>query len=191
MDEKKSKKSLILKILIPVLMAVAVGTIWVIKNKSETEQVVDLTGVSISENLKDADFSLRSETAIDFEKLSEYGLPIIVDYGADTCIPCKTMAPVLEKANETFAGKAFVKFINVWDYPDAAKDVPVQTIPTQIIFNADGTPYVPSDEIAEKIEFILYSDRETNEHVFTVHQGGVTEEEMWAILDDMGVTEND
>lgn len=191
MDEKQSKKSLILKILIPVLMAGAVGTLWVIKNNSESTQIIDVTDVSVTDNLKDADFSLRSETAIDYAALAEYGLPVIVDYGADTCIPCKAMAPVLEKANQTFVGKAFIKFINVWDYPEAAKDVPVQTIPTQIIFNADGSPFIPSDELAEKMEFITYTHRETGEHMFTVHQGGVTEEEMWAILAEMGVTEND
>jgi len=191
MDEKQSKKSLILKILIPVLMAGAVGTLWMIKNNSESTQIIDVTDVSVADNLKDADFSLRSETAIDYAALVEYGLPVIVDYGADTCIPCKAMAPVLEKANQTFAGKAFIKFINVWDYPEAAKDVPVQTIPTQIIFNADGSPFIPSDELAEKMEFITYTHRETGEHMFTVHQGGVTEEEMWAILAEMGVTEND
>ena len=69
----------------------------------------------LSENLKDADFNLRETEAIDFEALSAYGLPIIIDYGADSCIPCKQMAPVLEKANKEFYGKAFVKFINVWD----------------------------------------------------------------------------
>ena len=41
------------------------------------------------------------------------------------------------------------------------------------------------------IEFTMYSDRNTNEHVFTVHQGGLTEEEMWAILAEMGVTPDD
>ena len=53
--------------------------------------------------------------------------------------------------------------------------------------NADGTPFVPSDELAQKIEFILYSSRETGEHVFTVHQGGLTEEQMRLILTEMGV----
>ena len=112
---------------------------------------------------------------------------MIVDYGADTCIPCKEMAPVLEKANEEFQGKAFIKFINVWDYPDAANNVPVQVIPTQVLFNADGTPFVPSEELATQIEFLMYSHRETGEHVFTVHQGGLTEEQMRAILKEMGV----
>ena len=93
---------------------------WIVKNS--TEKPADDSGGSqnnteLSDNLKDADFGLRETKAIDFEALSAYGLPIIIDYGADSCIPCKQMAPVLEKANKEFYGKAFVKFINVWDYP--------------------------------------------------------------------------
>lgn len=112
---------------------------------------------------------------------------MIVDYGADSCIPCKEMAPVLEKANEAYRGKAFIKFINVWDYPDAANNVPIQVIPTQVLVNADGTPFVPSEGLASQIEFLMYSHRETGEHVFTVHQGGLTEEQMRMILKEMGV----
>ena len=84
-------------------------------------------------------------------------------------------------------GKAFIKFVDVWEYAEAASNVPVQVIPTQVMVNADGTPFVPSDELAQKIEFILYSSRETGEHVFTVHQGGLTEEQMRLILTEMGV----
>ena len=88
--------------------------------------------------MKDADFSLRETEAVDFKALSEYGLPIIVDYGADTCIPCKEMAPILEKANKEFQGKAFIKFVNVWDYPDAANNVPVQVIPHRYCLTQTG-----------------------------------------------------
>lgn len=185
------KKSTLLKIIVPVLIIIAIVAIFVIKNsgKNPNEQNTPQSSqtTQVPDNLKDADFSLRETEAVDFEALSEYGLPIIVDYGADTCIPCKEMAPVLEKANKEFQGKAFIKFVNVWDYPDAANNVPVQVIPTQVFFNADGTPFVPSDELSKKIQFDMYSHKNTGEHIFTVHQGGLTEEQMWAILKEMGV----
>lgn len=184
------KNKLWVKILVPVLIVAVIGGIWMIKNITDnpTENATTSQGdTALPDNLKDADFSLRETEAVDFEALSEYGLPIIVDYGADTCIPCKEMAPVLEKANKEFQGKAFIKFVNVWDYPDAANNVPVQVIPTQVLFNADGTPFVPSDELAKEIQFDMYSHKNTGEHIFTVHQGGLTEEQMWAILKEMGV----
>lgn len=202
------KKDKIIKILVPVLIIAIIAGIWFIKNPIETskgtetptensetiseasdKEEVKLDEEDASSELTGADFGLRETKAIDFEALSAYGLPIIVDYGADSCIPCQAMAPILESANETFAGKAFIKFINVWDYPDAANNVPVQVIPTQIIFDADGKPFIPSDELAAEIQFDMYYSRDTGEHIFTVHQGGLTEEQMWAILEEMGVTE--
>ena len=86
-------------------------------------------------------------------------------------------------------GKAFIKFVDVWKYPDAAGNVPVQVIPTQILVNADGSPFVPSEELAAQIEFIMYSSKDTGEHVFTVHQGGITEDQMRMILKEMGALE--
>jgi thioredoxin 1 len=136
-----------------------------------------------------ADFSLDVSEMIHYEELAAYGLPIIVDYGSDSCIPCKQMAPVLEKMNEEMQGKSFIKFVDVWKYPDAAGNVPVQVIPTQILVNADGSPFVPSEELAAQIEFIMYSSKDTGEHVFTVHQGGITEDQMRMILTEMGALE--
>lgn len=52
------------------------------------------------------DFSLYVTEKIDLEKLKSYGLPIIIDFGADSCIPCKEMAPVLLELNAGLRGKA-------------------------------------------------------------------------------------
>lgn len=186
-----NKKSLFIKIVVPALIVVAIAIMWLVKNQSEAAESnpSEQNTVELPENLQDADFSLNVSEAVDFEALAEYSLPVIVDYGSDSCIPCQQMAPVLETMNEEMIGKAFIKFVDVWKYTDAASNVPVQVIPTQVLVNADGTPFVPSDELAQTIEFILYSSRETGEHVFTVHQGGMTEEQMRLILAEMGVEE--
>lgn len=147
-------------------------------NKSESQDTIIIDG---------ADFSLNVSTAVDYDALFECKVPVIVDYGSDSCIPCQQMAPVLETLNKEMACKAFIKFVDVWKYTDAANDVPIQVIPTQILFNTDGTPFVPSDELAMEIEFMMYSDRETNEYIFTTHQGGITEKQMRKILKEMGV----
>lgn len=126
-------------------------------------------------------------TNIDLDNLTSYGLPIIIDFGADSCIPCKEMAPVLETINAEMRDKAIIKFVDVWKNGDAAQDFPVQVIPTQVFINADGTPYVPDEDIG--IEFTLYSHKEKKKHIYTVHQGGLTEVQMRLILDDMGVIE--
>ena len=178
----EKKTALWVKILVPILIIVAIGGIWIFKTVSQ-EPAND----KLPDNLEGADFSLNATQEIDFEALSEYGLPIIADYGANSCIPCKQMAPVLKTLNAEMQDKAFIKFVDVWQYYEAAANVPVQVIPTQVFFNADGTPFVPSDELATEIQFDMYSDKTTGKHTFTIHQGGLTEEQMRAILKEMGV----
>lgn len=180
MDKKKmDKKKLLLKILVPVLIAATLTVIWVVKTHP-TPAPIDEQPVFI------ADFALET-TSIDLDALKEYGLPIIIDFGADSCAPCREMEPVLKAMNMEMQGKAIIKFIDVWKHSEAAKDFPIQVIPTQLFFNADGTPYVPSDDIEIKLD--MYSYKDTGEHAFTMHQGGLTKDQMRAILSDMGVAE--
>lgn len=126
-----------------------------------------------------------SVTKVEMDIWKSYGIPILIDFGADSCIPCKQMAPVLKKMNEEWNGKVLVKFVDVWKHGDAAANLPLTVIPTQFIFGADGKPYVPSKTIG--IEFSQYQLEETGEHVYTTHQGGLTEEQIRAIMKELGV----
>ncbi len=172
-----NKKKLLIRILVPILIAITLTAIWRVKTHP--------TLTSIDENKeKNEDFVLAA-SSINLEELKEYKLPIIIDFGSDSCIPCQEMAPVLETMNEDMPGKAIIKFVDVWRYKDAATNFPVRVIPTQLIFDSEGKPYTPSEEIG--IEFTMYSTKDTGEHVYTVHQGGLTEEQMREILKDMGV----
>jgi thioredoxin 1 len=65
-------------------------------------------------------------------------LPRLVDVGADKCIPCKAMAPILENLRQEYAGRLRVDFIDAWKYPDKAKPFNVYGIPTQIFFDPSG-----------------------------------------------------
>jgi thioredoxin 1 len=65
-------------------------------------------------------------------------LPKLVDLGADKCIPCKMMAPVLKELKAEYAGRLDVEFIDVWKTPDAGKPYKIKLIPTQIFFDAAG-----------------------------------------------------
>lgn len=183
-------KGKLLKIVILAGIVLAVVGIWIYKNTDKGSAPLPAPTVNpSSENLatpNHEDFVLEV-SSIDLEALKQYKLPIIIDFGSDSCNPCKAMAPVLEAMNAEMQGKAIIKFIDVWKYEQAADGFPIQVIPTQVLFNADGTPYVPGDDIG--IEFTMYSYKDTGEHVFTVHQGGLTDEQFRAILADMGVTE--
>lgn len=65
-------------------------------------------------------------------------LPKLIDLGADKCIPCKMMAPILEELKKEYAGKMNVEFLDVWKNPDAGKQYGIEMIPTQIFFDAEG-----------------------------------------------------
>lgn len=66
------------------------------------------------------------------------GMVTLVDVGAASCIPCKMMAPILEKLEKKYDGKAAVIFIDVRHYPDQARRLGIQGIPTQIFYDAKG-----------------------------------------------------
>jgi thioredoxin 1 len=97
------------------------------------------------------------------------------------------MAPVLKKLNAEMQDKAVIQFVDVWKNSNAAVNYPVSVIPTQFFYNADGTPYVPSDDIQKTIKLEMHKDFKTGDHNFTSHQGGLTEPQMRQILADMGV----
>lgn len=65
-------------------------------------------------------------------------LPRLVDLGADKCIPCKQMAPILEDMKTAYAGQLEVEFIDVWKNPDAGGSYGIRIIPTQVFFDASG-----------------------------------------------------
>jgi thioredoxin 1 len=62
----------------------------------------------------------------------------LVDVGADKCIPCKAMAPILEELRVEYAAQLRVDFIDAWKYPDQAVPFNVYGIPTQIFFDPSG-----------------------------------------------------
>ena len=66
------------------------------------------------------------------------GMPRLVDLGAKQCIPCKMMAPILEDLMENYADRFETEFIDVWEHPEQAEKYGIQTIPTQIFFDAEG-----------------------------------------------------
>ena len=65
-------------------------------------------------------------------------LPRVVDLGADKCIPCKQMAPILVELRKEYEGRVIVDFIDVWKNPKASEPYKISVIPTQVFFDAEG-----------------------------------------------------
>jgi thioredoxin 1 len=66
------------------------------------------------------------------------GMVTMLDLGAKKCIPCKMMAPILQKMEKAYNGKAAIVFIDVWKHRDQATRFGIRAIPTQIFFDKDG-----------------------------------------------------
>ena len=73
-----------------------------------------------------------------FSAFPEKGMVTMIDLGAKKCIPCKMMAPILEKLEKAYEGKAAIVFIDVWENRDQAQRFGIQAIPTQIFFDKAG-----------------------------------------------------
>jgi thioredoxin 1 len=65
--------------------------------------------------------------------------PVVVDFWAEWCGPCKMIAPILDEIATEHAGKVRIAKLNVDDNPNAARRFDVMSIPTLIVFK-DGQP---------------------------------------------------
>ncbi|UCC59202.1 MAG: thioredoxin [Candidatus Bathyarchaeum sp.] len=82
-------------------------------------------------------------TSSTFNGFLKTDLPVVVDFWADWCMPCRIMAPVMEELAEEFGGKALFGKVNVDENPDVASRYGIMSIPHFLIFK-NGT-------LAEKI----------------------------------------
>ena len=71
------------------------------------------------------------------EEVLKADKPVIIDFYADWCGPCKAMAPVVEELAKEYEGKAKVGKINTDENQDIAIEYSVMSIPTFIVFK-DG-----------------------------------------------------
>ncbi|MBV2181526.1 MAG: thioredoxin TrxA [Castellaniella sp.] len=64
-------------------------------------------------------------------------LPVLVDYWAEWCGPCKMVAPLLDEAAAKYQGRVTIAKLNVDDNPDSAAKYGIRGIPTLMLFK-DG-----------------------------------------------------
>jgi len=124
------------KIIPIVLLIIAVVAVVGIKQKQKTAQeTVGCEGgictlpVSVKKGIP--------EEAADGAKQVQ-PLPKLLDLGADKCVPCKMMEPILHELTETYAGKLNVEFIDVWENEGVGQQYGIRMIPTQIFYDVEG-----------------------------------------------------
>ncbi len=127
-----------------VITIVAVATLYNLQFKNKS------TGDRVSGTAK-------SDVRYDFNDLPVKGMVTMIDLGATECVPCKMMAPILEKLEAAYRDRAVIAFIDVWKHRDQAPRFGIRAIPTQVFFDTDGKEvyrhqgFMSEDAIVEQL----------------------------------------
>jgi thioredoxin 1 len=92
-----------------------------------------------------------------FQELLEGDTPVLVDFFAEWCGPCKTMQPILEDTAKQLGGKVKILKVDVDRNPLAASKFQVRGVPTLILFSKGEVVWrqsgvVPAQQLVQRIE---------------------------------------
>ncbi|MBR4804664.1 MAG: thioredoxin [Bacteroidales bacterium] len=105
----------------------------------------------MAEHITDANFE---------EVVLKSTIPVLVDFGATWCGPCKALAPVVEQIAEEYAGKAVVAKADVDECPTVSAQLRIRNVPTVLFFKNGqvvdkSVGAVPKNVLVEKLQALF------------------------------------
>jgi len=79
-----------------------------------------------------------TNTQEEFKKAVGSGKPALVDFGANNCMPCRLLRPILKDIGKEYAGRAHVLVIDIYAEKELAREYRIQVVPTLVFFDAQG-----------------------------------------------------
>ena len=94
------------------------------------------------------------------EEVKKSTIPVMVDFYADWCGPCKMMAPLVAQLSEEYSGRCKIAKCNVTDYPGPASEYKIMSIPAFLFFKEGKVVdsvvgAVSKNELADRIKQVL------------------------------------
>jgi thioredoxin 1 len=104
----------------------------------EDKEVEKIKEEKIKKMLDQATAGVKKLSTSEFDSFISSDKPVLVDFWADWCMPCRMMAPVMEELSKAYAGKALFGKVNVDENPQISSRYGIMSIPHFLIFK-NGT----------------------------------------------------
>ena len=104
----------------------------------EDKEIEKIKEEKIKKMLDQTKAGVTQLSSSSFDNFLKTDLPVLVDFWADWCMPCRMMAPVMEELAQAYAGRAQFGKVNVDENPQIASRYGIMSIPHFLIFK-NGT----------------------------------------------------
>jgi len=100
----------------------------------EDEELERIKAKKMKEMMSQQNLGVVKLTTSSFGDFISTDLPVVVDFWADWCMPCRIMAPVMEELSKVYAGKALFGKVDVDENSQIASRYGIMSIPHFLIF---------------------------------------------------------
>ncbi len=103
----------------------------------QKDKLTDNNGTMARSDSDQDNLIVIGQLNLDFSKFKV----TFIELGADRCIPCRAMQPIMREIAKEFKGQVQVVFYDVWKDPRPARIYGIQLIPTQVFIDQEGKEF--------------------------------------------------